>query len=403
MDHRLKSLYICYLSLEDPLVHSQVVAYLEGLAARGHEIHLLTFEPKLAAARRQQLAADLGARGISWHARRYHKRPSLPMTIFDALVGAATAVRLIRKHKLDAVHARSHVPAAAALIVRRLTGCRLIFDMRGLMAEEYADAGRWKEGGLPYRITKRVEAAAIRGADAMVVLTNKVREYLFANRPGPPVEVIPCCADTAAIEAQTDARADTRRDLDAGDRPVLVYVGKFTGWYMESEMVDFFATAREELPDLLFVVLTQADREPALEALAARGIDPADFRITSAAPGEIGRYLAAADIGIAFIRPCFSKISSSPTKIGEYLAAGLPVVSGTGIGDVDALLSQGGVGVLISEFGEPQYRAAAQQLAVLIADERTPKRCRAVAERELSLEDVGIPRYDRMYRRVAER
>jgi glycosyltransferase involved in cell wall biosynthesis len=325
------------------------------------------------------------------------------MTIFDALVGAATAIRLVRRHNLDAVHARSHVPAAAALIVRRLTGCRLIFDMRGLMAEEYADAGRWKDGGIPYRITKRVEAAAIRGADAMVVLTNKVREYLFADHPGPPVEVIPCCADTAAIEAQAGARAETRRELNAGERPMLVYVGKFTGWYMEREMVDFFATAREELPGLLFVVLTQADRAPALAALAARRIDPADFRITSAAPGDIGRYLAAADAGIAFIRPCFSKISSSPTKLGEYLAAGLPVVSGTGIGDVDMLLSADGVGALIEEFGEPAYRAAAQRLKSLIEDDETPDRCRALAQHELSLEDVGIPRYDRMYRRLAER
>src|SRR3954452_19548011 len=197
MDRTLKSLYICYLSLEDPLAHSQVVAYLEGLARRGHEIHLLTFEPKLNPARRQQLAADLGRRGITWHLRRYHKRPSLPMTIFDALAGAATAIRLIRRHKLDAVHARSHVPAAAALLVRRLTGCKLIFDMRGLMAEEYADAGRWKEGGIPFRITKHVEGAAIKAADAMVVLTKRVRDYLFANRPGPPVTVIPCCADLA--------------------------------------------------------------------------------------------------------------------------------------------------------------------------------------------------------------
>lgn len=402
MDRTLKSLYICYLSLEDPLVHSQVVAYLEGLAGRGHEIHLLTFEPKLDDARRQELERDLEQRRIQWHVRRYHKRPSLPMTVFDALVGAATAIRLIRKHELDAIHARSHVPAAAALIVRRLTGCRLIFDMRGLMAEEYADAGRWKEGGIPYRITKRVEAAAVRGADAMVVLTHKVREYLFAGREGPPVEVIPCCADTAVIEAQASERDNTRRELEAGDRPVLVYVGKFTGWYMESEMVDFFATAREQLPGLLFVIVTQADREPALAALAARGIDAADFRITSAAPGQIGRYLAAADAGIAFIRPCFSKISSSPTKLGEYLAAGLPVVSGRGIGDVDALLSGDGVGAIVEEFGEPEYRQAAMRLAELIADARTPERCRALAERELSLENVGIPRYDRVYRRLAE-
>jgi hypothetical protein len=166
-------------------------------------------------------------------------------------------------------------------------------------------------------------------------------------------------------------------------------------------MVDFFAAARAALPGLLFVVITQADREPALAALAARGISSDDFRIARSAPGEIGRYLAAADAGIAFIRPCLSKISSSPTKIGEYLGGGLPVVSGMGIGDVDALLSADGVGVLVSDFDDDAYTAAAQRLRELIADPATRERARAVAERELSLAKVGIPRYDRLYRDVA--
>jgi hypothetical protein len=401
LDRALKSLYICYLSLEDPLVHSQVVAYLEGLAERGHTIHLLTFEPPLEPSRRAELAADLGSRGITWHALRYHKRPSLPATIFDALAGAAVAVRLVRRHRLEAIHARSHVPAAMALIARRATGARLLFDLRGLMAEEYADAGSWKPGGLPFRITKRVERAAIRAANAMVVLTDAVRDYLFAGHPGPPVQVIPCCADLAAIQARQDEREATRAELNAGDRPILLYVGKFTGWYMEREMVDFFAAARKRIPDLLFAIVTQADREPAVAALRARGIDPADFRITSAAPGEIGRYLAAADAGIAFIRPCLSKISSSPTKIGEYLGGGLPVVSGTGIGDVDRLLARDGVGVLVPSFGDDAYTNAAARLAELIADPETSRRCRDLAERELSLVSVGIPRYDKVYRALA--
>jgi glycosyltransferase involved in cell wall biosynthesis len=193
----------------------------------------------------------------------------------------------------------------------------------------------------------------------------------------------------------------TRAELGAEERPVILYVGKFTGWYMEREMADFVAVAREQSPELLFVVVTQADREPVLAALAARGIDAQDFRVTSAAPGEIGRYLAAADAAICFIRPCLSKISSSPTKIGEYLGAGLPVVSGPGIGDVDALLSGDEVGVLVEDFTDDAYRAAAQRMAELVADPGTASRCQALAHKELSLEDVGIPRYDRMYTRLA--
>ena len=55
----------------------------------------------------------------------------------------------------------------------------MIFDLRGLMAEEYVDAGNWKRGGLPYRLTQRVQGAAIRRADGMVMLTEAVRRQLF--------------------------------------------------------------------------------------------------------------------------------------------------------------------------------------------------------------------------------
>jgi glycosyltransferase involved in cell wall biosynthesis len=400
----LRSLYICYLSLEDPLVHTQVVAYLEGLAAAGHTIHLLTYEPALTSEHRGALESDLSARGITWHSLRYHKRPSLPATVYDALAGAIVAARLVRRHRLDAVHARNHVPAATALIVRRLTGCKLIFDMRGLMAEEYADAGRWRDDGVPFRLTKRVEAAAIRAAEGMVVLTQAVRRHLFADRPEPPhLEVIPCCADIDALGAASRDGASARAELDAGERPILLYVGKFTGWYMEREMVDFYVAARDQIAGLLLVILTQADRGPALEALEHAGIDAADYRITSVPSDEVGRFTAAADAGICFIRPCLSKISSSPTKIGEYLAGGLPVVSGHGIGDVDALLDDRGVGVLVHEFAQSAYSDAAEALGGLIRDGATAERCREVAARELSLRDVGVPRYDRLYRAVAQR
>src|SRR5204862_173476 len=80
---------VCYLSLDAPLTHPQVVAYLSGLARGGHEIHLLTFEVQpLTAERRGQLSEQMTRAGITWHGLRYHKRPSLPATMYDTLLGA---------------------------------------------------------------------------------------------------------------------------------------------------------------------------------------------------------------------------------------------------------------------------------------------------------------------------
>ncbi len=401
MEKPLRSLYVCYLSLEDPLVHTQVVAYLAGLAATGHTVHLLTFDPELAPARRRAFAEQLRAQGIAWHSLRYHKRPSLPATVYDALAGAAAATRIVRRHRLEAIHARNHVPLASALIARRLTGCRLIFDIRGLMAEEYADAGRWKKGGLAYRLTQRIQRAGLRRADGVVTLTQAVQPYLFGSDGRPRSHVIPCCADLEEIEARLVQRESVRSDLGIEGRTVMIYVGKFTGWYMEREMADFLAAARALEPSLLFLVLTQADRDVIERELARAGVGSQDFLITRANPDEVGRYLAAADFGISFIRRCYSKISSSPTKIGEYLGAGLPVLSSAGIGDLDDLLGGERVGVLVDDFSEAGYERAARDILMMTHDDDIRGRCRSVAHRELGLREVGIPRYDRLYREVA--
>lgn len=397
----LRSLYVCYLSLEDPLVESQVVAYLEGLAGRRHTIHLLTFETRrLSRARRRVLRDRMRTRGVHWHGLRYHKRPSLPATAVDVVCGALACVWLVRRHRLAAVHARSHVPAAMSMMAARLAPHELIFDIRGLMAEEYVDLGRWRRGGLPVRITKRAERLAIRRARASVVLTEAVRRLLFGEHPRDDVRVIPCCADVARITAARGHRAAARERLGVGARPVLGYVGKLGGWYMDAEMVDFFAAARDVIPGLYLLVVTQSDGHPLQRRLAERNIPPSDYAITAVEHAHLGEVLAAADAAIALIRPVPSKVASSPTKIGECLAAGLPVVA-TEVGDVKELLAGSRTGIVLDDFSPPAYREAARALAAMLADSTTRERCVATAAEHLSLEAIGIPRYDSLYRALA--
>jgi len=395
-------LYICYLSIEDPLVHTQVVAYLAGLARLGHDIHLITYEPRMTVARRRSARTEMAAVGVGWHRLTYHKRPSLPATVFDALVGAALGTWIVRRHRLDAVHCRSHVPAASGLLVSRLTGARLIFDIRGLMAEEYEDAGIWKSTSLPFRMTKWIEGAAIRRASGIVVLTCRVRAMLFGEAGDPRVHVIPCCADLERIAAGMAQRDEVRAGLGVGEDLVLIYVGKFTGWYMQGEMAELFAVARERRPGLRLLVLTQGDPQPIITELARHGVPPEAVTIRRALPDEVPGYLAAADLAMALIRPSPSKASSSPTKIGEYLGAGLPVIATAGVGDCDRLLADEVTGFLLQVPVTRDALVAAVDHALVLADDHDGAAARQqLAERELSLSGRGIPAYDALYRALA--
>jgi len=398
---RLRSLYVCYLSLDDPLVRTQVVAYLAGLTAQGHAVHLLTFETtRLTRARRRALRAQMRAERIHWHGLRYHKRPSLPATVFDTLLGAAVVAALGRRFRVQAVHARSHIPAAMALLARRAARFELLFDIRGILAEEYVDMGNWRRGSVPFRLTAAVQEAGIRRAEGLVVLTHAVRRVLFAP-DDPRVEVIPCCADVEAVAAARPRRDETRAALGLEDRTILLYVGKLGGWYLQREMVEFYVRATRRIPDLHLLVLTQSDRALIDSELAAAGVAAGDCTVRSAPAPEVPAYLAAADAAVAFIRPTYSKTSSSPTKIGEYLAAGLPVVTGCGIGDVDAVLERYGTGVVLDDFGPEALERGADELQAAIGDAAQAERARRCAREELSLRAVGIPRYARLYERLA--
>ncbi|HVF47849.1 MAG TPA: hypothetical protein VNA17_09815, partial [Pyrinomonadaceae bacterium] len=111
----LKTLYICYFGLREPLVQTQVIPYLREIQKGGVRVSLLTFEPDL----KNSWTPDeieverkrLEQIGITWHRLAYHKRPSAPATLYDTLAGARYIKRLHAAERFDVFHARVHVPA----------------------------------------------------------------------------------------------------------------------------------------------------------------------------------------------------------------------------------------------------------------------------------------------------
>jgi glycosyltransferase involved in cell wall biosynthesis len=404
---RSSILYLCYLGISEPLVQTQVVPYLAGLSRGGHRILLLTFEPAPLSQEDRRLYRDsLHAAGIKWHSLRYHKWPALPATCADVLMGIIYGARLVRKCRIDVLHARGDIPAMIATVLKHLLGVRMVFDIRGLLADEYADAGLWQRNGSLFWLTKRLEDVCLAHADAVVVLTRRVRAWFSESgklRSGVPLEVIPCCVDLRRFNVDPRRAEILRRDLALGGRPVMVYAGKVGGWYMLHEMIDFFQAAAARWPGLCFLLLTQSDSARIEELFANKGIDRSAYRCLSVSPQDLPQYLGLADFAISFRTPRFSQIAASPTKMAEYLAAGLPVVYNAGIGDLDELASKG-VGTCVQSLGERGYRKAVGQLRVLLAGKAaTAARCRNIAQERFALTTVGIPGYLRLYTALATR
>ncbi len=403
----MHTLYLCYFGLREPLVQTQVLPYLRQIRQGGVAVSLLTFEPRCRRMWTPDEVIDwrtrLHADGIRWFSLPYHKRPSLPATLYDIVMGARAASRLVRRDHIDVLHARGHTAAAMGVLTKRHSGGRLLFDIRGFMPEEYADSGLWPPGGRLYRGAKKIERQLFAAADGFVVLTEKARGILFpgcraADGVGRPLEVIPCCVDLQRFRtAALPSKQVMRQELGLTGRRVLVYVGSLGGWYLTDDMAALLAVAHRQDGLTFSMILTQSPARLITEPLRKFGVAPRDYLVRQVAPNEIPRYLHAADLALSFIKPCDSKMASSPTKIAEYLASGLPVLTNTGVGDLDAILTTHGAGVLVRDFGQAAYRQALLAAQKLLQEAGVQDRCRALAQRHFDLETVGGLRYRRLY------
>jgi glycosyltransferase involved in cell wall biosynthesis len=397
-------LFISYNGMLEPLGQTQVLPYLRELAKRGVKFTLLSFERDKAFTVEgqracEELKRELALQGIEWHWLRYHQRPSLPATAYDVVGGIRYASDLVRRNRIEMVHARSHIPATIALALKRKFGIKMIFDVRGLMAEEYVDARHWPKDGLRYRITKTVERRIFAATDAVVTLTERIWPIIkeWDGLKGREIHhaVVPCCVDLSLFKFDEQQRARLRSELNLGNRLTLVYSGSLDGWYLTEEMADFFASVVGKQNDAHLLWLTMGSRDRVRQLMSERGIKEDNFSIHSVAPKEMPSYLAAGDVGISFIKRCFSKLASSPTKNAEYLACGLPIVINSGIGDSDTLPA-----IVIDDFSDRNFDTAWTAIEAAVNDPDVRSKARAAAEEAFDLESVGAERYAHLYKSV---
>ncbi|MBC7490596.1 MAG: glycosyltransferase [Glaciimonas sp.] len=390
-------LYISYDGVLEPLGQSQVLAYLMRLAA-GHRIHLISFEKQedwANIAERERIEQDIARAGICWHPLRYHKRPTAVATAWDIFCGIVLGMWLVLRHRLGIVHARSYVPSVMALTIKRLTGAKYLFDMRGFWADERVDGNLWPRTGRMYSVAKGFERRFLLAADHVVSLTNaavlEMQRFPYLQGLMPPVTVIPTCADLARF------RPLPREHSSSGF--VLGYVGTAGTWYLFDEVAACFAHLLQIRPDARLLVVNRGEHAYIHERLAAAGVPDVAVELTTATHAEVPRQMARMDAGVFFIKPVFSKQASAPTKLAEFLGCGIPCLGNAGVGDMADVLEGEHVGVALISFDKASLNKGLKQLLLLVQDPAIRARCVASAARHFSL-DEGVQRYAGIYRKL---
>lgn len=383
-------LYVSYDGMLEPLGQSQVLAYLKKLAP-AHRIHLLSFEKRRDwedATLRERIARQITDAGIAWHPLRYHKRPTVLATAYDVAAGILLGAWLVVRYRLRLVHARGDVPSIVAVLLKGLFGTKYLYDIRGFWPDERVDGGLWRRDSLLYRVAKRFERRFMLAADHKVVLAKAAVEELykmpFLQGRVQPVSVIPTCTDLERF-----------RPLPGTKRPfTLGYVGSVTTWCLLDEVFRSFLALKRRLPEARMRVLNRGEHGYIAERARALGVT--DLDLCEADHSQVAAEMAGMDAGVFIRKPLFSQRSSCPTKLGEFLACGVPCLANAGIGDVTEFLEGPRVGVVLREFSDAAIDDAVDRLLALVSEPGIRDRCVRAAAEHFSL-DAGVRAYAGIY------
>ena len=405
-------LYLSYDGLTDGLGRSQVLPYIFGLKQLGHSFTIVSFEKKIPFEKDgKNIQKLIDQAGINWIPLLYTASPPILSTVYDVYQLRKKVERLHAETPFDIIHCRSYITSLVGLHMKLKHGVKFVFDMRAFYADERVDGGLWDLKNplfkAVYKYFKQKELQFLSTADHTISLTSKGREIIHSwkNVAGQPIpiEVIPCCADLDHFhpnKVNTEQKQELRSRFKLSENDfVITYLGSIGTWYMLDEMLDFFKVLLEKRPNSKFLFITTDQPETILPKARSRGISSDRIVISPAKREEVPTFLSLANAAIFFIQPVFSKSGSSPTKHGEMLGMGLPVIANSGVGDVDSIIQDTNSGILINEFSEDAYEEAVKEIDTLL---RIPvSSLQEAAHRYYSLQE-GVKRYNAVYRRVGD-
>ena len=206
---------------------------------------------------------------------------------------------------------------------------RIIVDVHGASPEEYEyNAGCSGDKMSQYLSNK--EKQSFKKADDIICQSYAMKQHIVKKYGivDSKISVYHCGVDLNKFKLSPEWRKDIREQYGIGvNTTVFVYSGGMHKWQKVEDSILIFVEYHKIYPDSFLFLLTKdtdlahiyVDKYPSIMKSVV---------IISLAPEEVYKYLNASDVAFLLRDNVVMNAVASPTKLAEYMACGLPVISG---------------------------------------------------------------------------
>ena len=207
---------------------------------------------------------------------------------------------------------------------------RIVADIHGAIVEELTYL-KPDASNKDLRYHQELEKRTIIDSDIIICQSDEMKKYIIDkyNVKEDKMIVYRCGYDTLSFGVNQEYRREARTELGIKDNEVLfVYSGGLHGWQKIEESLLLFRNYFAFNQSSKMLILT-GDKEVLNELLTKDDYSSIKDRVISfSVPfASVSKYLNAADVAFLMRDNHTMNAVASPTKLAEYLACGLPIIT----------------------------------------------------------------------------
>jgi glycosyltransferase involved in cell wall biosynthesis len=291
----------------------------EALLDRGHEVHLVTYH----------FGENTETRGLTIHRipeiipyRKFRAGPAWRKPFLDMLL-AIKLLQVVKKQKIEIIHAHNYEAAMAGFIVRFVTSVPVLFHTHGVMGDELHTYFKNRF----FRFIAKKAAVLLdifvsRFSDRIIAISSETRSFFDSGVCGcSKVEYIP--PGISYPELKAEDKIMVRETHKLGNVPLILYTGNLDHYQNLELLIKSFRLVVKNSPLARLVFLTHCETGYHESLCAEEGIAENVVFIKDSGFNLLQSLLEESDIAVL---PRTSW-SGFPIKLLNYMAAGKAVVA----------------------------------------------------------------------------
>lgn len=217
------------------------------------------------------------------------------------------------------------LPRGIRMVKRLYRNCKFGLDIHGASPEEY----EYLNGKESHSLSNQ-ERYSVFATDFIICQSDEMKRHLERKYSDSlAIGVYRCGVDCTIFRMDDKDRGEIRAELGYKDDDlVFVYSGGMHAWQKVEDSVRFFANYHQINNKAKLLVLTkdQDGFNYILDKIGERSLKDS-ITIKSLGYSDVPKYLNASDVAFLLRDNHVMNAVASPTKLAEYMACGLPVIS----------------------------------------------------------------------------